>query len=320
MVSTPSPPPTYVPPAPTPPDPFATAEAQTGYNINSAKAQTLLNAVNQVTPYGQIHFKQTGGEMVGAEPALADTPATGGYWDGHQWVSTGGSKGHPATAGHFVPSYTATTTLSPAMQALVDKNTANAQATAGIQGTLLKNVENTASKPLDLSWGNIASNIYGLERNTLDPYWKQQQEVKDQQLANQGLTPGSQGWGYEQSQFGLNKANAYDKAMLDAQGQASSDIQAQYNSPVNQLNALRTGTQIAQPGVQSAAPTGTAAVNPANYQGIATSNYQTGVQAFDSAVKAQTDRYNTQAQQQGQVLGGLFGLGGDLLRGVGGLI
>ncbi len=93
MGSAPSPPPTYIPPPATPPDPFATAQAQQGYNINSAIAQNQLNNTNQVTPYGTINYAQTGGSMVGAEPAQAATGATGGYWNGFAWQPTGATPG-----------------------------------------------------------------------------------------------------------------------------------------------------------------------------------------------------------------------------------
>ena len=314
------PPPVYTPPPPTPPDPFKTAEAQQGYNVNSAVAQSQLNNVNQITPYGDITYTQTGGSYVGGQPAVADTPATGGYWNGQMWVPTGGSTGHAATQGQWVPTYTATTKLNPELQGVVDKGLINANTSAAFEGNLLKNAQEKLTHPLDLSWGNIASNIYGLEKNTLDPQWAHDQEVKDQQLANQGLTPGSQGWGYEQTQFGLNKANAYDKAMLDAQGQAVQDITAEYNSPINMLNALRSGAQVQQPGVGQTAQTSPSQVGAANYAGIASNNYAVGSQNFNSAQQAQQAQYQAQQQHQDALLGGLFGLGGKALGALGGLI
>jgi Chaperone of endosialidase len=314
-ISSPSPPPVYTPPPPTPPDPFATAQAQQGYNINSAIAQNQLNDVNQITPYGTINYNQTGGSQVGAQDAVAATPATGGFWNGQSWTPTGGTPGHPGTPGQFVPTYTATTTLNPQLQGIVNTTEANAQGNANLESGLLANVAQTANKPLDLSWGNIASNIYGLEKNTLDPQWAQNQQNEDQSLADQGLTPGSQGYGYQQTQFGLNKANAYNNAMLGAQSQAVNDITTQYNSPLNALTALRSNTQVAQPGVGQTAASGTANVPAANYAGIATSNYATGSQALTAAEQIQTQQYQTQQQAQSQLMGGLFGLGGSLLSG-----
>jgi hypothetical protein len=171
------------------------------------------------------------------------------------------------------------------------------------------------SKPLDLSWGNIASNIYGLEKNTLDPQWAQASQVNAQSLADQGLTPGSQGAGYQNTQFGLDKANAYNQAMLSAQGQAVQDITAQYNSPINMLNALRSGQQVQQPGVGQTAQTANSNVGAAPYASVAQGNYAIGSQNFNAAQQLQQSQYQAQQQQQNQLLGGLFGLGGSLITG-----
>jgi hypothetical protein len=319
-MDSPSPPPVYTPPAPTPPDPYATAQAQEGFAVNSAIAQNQLNNANQVTPYGDISYQQTGGSMVGGSPAVADTPATGGYWNGQMWVPTGGVKGHPADPGHFVPTYTATTTLTPELQAILNSNERGAMASSLKENSLLSQIQNQG--PLDLSWGALQNNIFGLEKNSLDPYWAQQQNVTDQNLANQGLTPGSEGWKYAQTQFGTNKGNAYNNAMLQAQNQAASDITQEYNAPINWYNALRTGSQVVQaPGV-GGAPTAAASISPQSgaYSQTANQNYATGSQALTSAEQIQQQQYQSQLQQSNMLMGGLFGLGGDLIKGLGGLI
>lgn len=350
--------PQYNYPAPQAPDPQKTAEAQTGYNVNSAIAQNALNNVNQITPYGQVTYNQTGSYNIPGQAATAGTPATGGYWNGQAWVPTGGTQGTAATQGYNVPTYTATTKLSPLLQSLVDQSIYNARGVGGLETNLIGTAGKTLSNPLDLSYGNVANkiygqtganakyqpldlswgktaqNIYGLERNTLDPYWSQQQQLKDQQLANQGLTPGSQGWGYEQTQLNKNKSDAYTNAMLGAQSTASQNLQAEYNArmgaygtgaqnlttmynaPLNALSSLRSSSQIAQPGVGQTAQTATGQVQPANYQGVASSNYATGAGIFNNQQQLQQQQYQNEQQQQNQMMGGLFGLGGQLLRAI----
>src|SRR6187549_1014741 len=49
------------PRAPTPPDPVATANAQTASNRDTALTQARLNNVNQVTPYGSLTYTASGG-------------------------------------------------------------------------------------------------------------------------------------------------------------------------------------------------------------------------------------------------------------------
>src|SRR5580704_13467462 len=113
MGSSPSPPPA--------PDPVATANAQGAANINTAIAQSTLNDVNQVTPYGTIDYTKTGG-----------------YW----------SPGINGMGGAFVPQFTATTKLSPGMQDLFNSNLANSQQSSGVENQLLNNATAGLSKPL----------------------------------------------------------------------------------------------------------------------------------------------------------------------------
>ena len=85
------------PRAPTPPDPNQVAGAQTGTNVSTAIANTAMGQVNQVTPDGSLTYSTTGN---------------------HSWTD-------PSTGQTYsVPQYTATTSLSPAAQAIRDQNNA----------------------------------------------------------------------------------------------------------------------------------------------------------------------------------------------------
>jgi hypothetical protein len=135
----------------------------------------------------------------------------------------------------------------------------------------------------------------------------------NQELANQGLTPGSEGWKYNQTQFGLNKANSYNNMYLQGQNTAVNDILAAYNQPLNSLNALQSGSQVSQPGIGTTAPSAQQTVAPAPYANLVTSIYGD-----------QTAQYNAQlsaaAQENSAAMGGLFGLGGSVIGGLGKLI
>jgi hypothetical protein len=94
--------------APSPPDPVATANAQATMNLETAKAQQLINMTNQVTPYGTLTYNKTGEESFlrsgaggGSDSALGGAGGTGG-----ERV--------------VIPRYTATVKLSPAQQQLLD--------------------------------------------------------------------------------------------------------------------------------------------------------------------------------------------------------
>lgn len=229
-----------------------------------------MNNVNQVTPYGSINYAQTGIEK--------------------------------GPNGWNIPISTATTTLSPEMKRLFDSNLANSQATSGVEGQLLGNARANIAKPLDLSYGATEDKLNTLGRNTLDPQFAQQRLQLNQQLANQGLTPGSEGWNYAQRAQGQNQSDAYNDLYLRGHQQAISDITNQYNSPINTLSALRSNTQVTQPGIGALAPTAQSAINPPNLEG----------DVYKSAQLAQ-ENAQMQAQSQNATLGGLFGLGGSLL-------
>ena len=81
--------------SPDPPNPIATAAAQTGTNVSTAVANANLGNVNQVTPQGNLTYNQT---------------------DTFNWTD-------PATGQTFsIPKFTATQTLSPTGQATFDQS------------------------------------------------------------------------------------------------------------------------------------------------------------------------------------------------------
>jgi hypothetical protein len=173
-----------------------------------------------VTPYGDINYKETGGKNVDL-------------------------LGQPI----WIPQYTATTTLSPEMQTLFNQNLSNSQQASDTAGSLGKSVQDMLSTNVDLGPNSTAAYLDKLNTQTLDPQFAQAQTALNQQLADQGLTPGSEGWKYAQTQFGLNKANTYNNMYLQGQNTAVQDILAQYNEPLNALSALQSQGQVGQPGI-----------------------------------------------------------------------
>lgn len=274
--------------APTPSPPPAPNELQTAIvqgnaNIDAAQAQQVLNNTNQVTPYGTINYNYNTG-------AGETVPIVGG-----------GSR--------FIPTAQATTTLSPAMQALSNQEIANAQTSANTAGALGTSAQNMLSSNVDLGPNATAAYLDKLNTQTLDPQYAQAQTALNQELTNQGLTPGSEGWKYNQTQFGLNKSNAYNNMYLQGQNTAVNDILAQYNEPLNALNALQSGSQVSQPGIGTTASAAQQTVAPAPYANLVTSIYGDQTQQYDAAVSAA-------AQQNAAQTGGLFGLGGSVLGGL----
>ena len=227
--------------------------------INRAGYQQALNMTNQVTPYGSVRYNQTG------------------------------------TAANGAPQYTGTTTLSPEMQGLVDSNIGNARANSNIEGNLLSNAQSTMSKPLDLSWGATEQNLDALNQHTMDPQWARQHDQTEQSLYDRGITPGSEQYTQAMGDFSNQRQNAYNSMYLQGHNTAVNDITQQYNSPLNSLSALRSNSQVSQPGVGQTAPTTQTGVGGTNVSGLVEQNYQDQLKASSAS------------------MGGLFGLGSTFL-------
>ena len=84
------------PDAPTPPNPYQTAAAQTGTNVSTGVANAFLNNINQITPEGSLNYDVTGN---------------------YSWTD-------PSTGQTYnIPRFTSTQTLSPSGQALHNTRT-----------------------------------------------------------------------------------------------------------------------------------------------------------------------------------------------------
>lgn len=83
------------PKAPKPPDPQETAAAQTSTNFGTAIANNAMGMVDQITPYGNLTYNQTGTQTY-------TDPYTGEVYE--------------------IPRYSATTSLTPEQQAVLDAN------------------------------------------------------------------------------------------------------------------------------------------------------------------------------------------------------
>jgi hypothetical protein len=257
------------PTPPAPPDPVATAAAQGAMNQNTATTQQLLNMTNQVTPNGNLSYDQTGSS------------------------SFTGADGKTYT----VPKFTATQTLSPAQQQLLDltnKTKTNlgqigVDQSAKIGALLGTNVN------LDTATENKIDQL-GAAR--LDPQFARSEDSLRTDLTNKGIQPGSAAWNAEMTQFGQNKNDAYNQLYLSGRSQGAQEALTERNQPINEITALMSGSQVSQPTLTSTPTTGVAGVD---YSGMVNNNYN-----------AQNQQYQTQVGQQNAAMGGMFGLAGTL--------
>ena len=246
------------PDPPTPPNPIATAAAQTGTNVSTGVANAYLNNVNQVTPTGNLTYDTTGS---------------------HQWTD-------PSTGQTYtIPTFTATQTQSPTgqqLQSLNDQTKINL-GQMGLQQSnsiksLLGNPMNFSGAPqagnaqgilgvpqaatsfdpggqiqssLNLSGAADPNNIQSTYGSGFDlasvqkalmgqmqPQLDIQKQQLQQQLADQGIRYGSAAYNNAFTPFNSQENNAWMQSITGATGQ-----QAQAMNTANQLASFQNAAQ-----------------------------------------------------------------------------
>ena len=271
------------PSAPPPPDPRKTAAAQTGTNIGTAIANSMLGMTNQYTPYGNLSYQRIEGD------------------DGYYTYTD------PYTKKTYeIPRFESHVELSPEQQAILDANQSAQTNLANLaddrSGFLLDYLPQTE----DLT-DQIGNRLYDMAAQRVDPRFAREEEQLRTRLANQGIMPGSTAFDREMSRFSEGKNDAYNQLMLQGRGQALSEI----NAPINQITALLSGSQVTNPGVQLQNPaqiptTDVAGIINANY-GQQMQNYQSQLNNSNSLMGGLFGAGATLlGAPQGSVFGGLF--------------
>lgn len=249
------------PPAP---DYAGAAQATAQGNLEATRAATEANRINQYTPYGSLTYSR--------DPNAA-TPDSG-------WSQN--------------------VNLSPIGQQLLDYQN---QASIGLgqqTGQALNRVDQSLSQPFDYgSVGDVQNAAQSAVTSRLDPMWQQKEQQMNTQLVNQGLRPGTEAYSNAMRDFNVGRNDAYQQAILagiNTMPQTYQMASALRNQPLNELNALRTGSQVTNP--QFSQVPQQQATPGANMLGAAQMAGQSGL-----------DQYNAQVGGQNALMGGLFNLG-----------
>jgi hypothetical protein len=264
--------------APAAPDYTGAAQATAQGNLDAARAAAAANRVNQITPYGNLTYRVSGSDPFGN------------------------------------PTWTATQTLAPAQQRLLDIQNELSIGQGELGKTGLKYVGEQLANPFDVSKlpsiGINPSETYSdAIMRRLAPTLQQQNEQLEQQLANQGIPVGSEAYNrakmslsQRQNDLMLGAQTQGLQAGLSARQQQLGELAYRRNEPLNILNALRSGAQVTGPSYVNTpqqATTAGADLLAANQMGY----------------NAQMGAYNAQQAQQANLMGGLFGLGAAGLMG-----
>jgi len=253
--------------APDPTPPKETSAATTGTNVSTAIANSFLGNVNQVTPDGTLTYDQTGS---------------------YQWND-------PYTGQSYtIPRFTATQTLSPQQQAIKDQTNSADLNLASLANTQSGFLNDYMAKPFSYSTGDYENWAGGLYDKLNSPQSADQTEAMRTQLANQGISIGSDA--YTKAIGGLQRSqtDARNQFMLDAYKTGLQTALTERNQPINEITALLSGGQVSQPSW----------VNTNSSQ-IASTDNGSIIGNYDASKLAQ---WQQSQAATGSLLGGLGGL------------
>ena len=262
------------PSAPAAPD-YAGAAQQTAQgNLEAARAATAANRVNQVTPYGNLDYTQSGTDPYGN------------------------------------PTWTATTTLSNIGQQLLNNQNQTSLGLGSAINAQLGQVQDVMGQGfnpnLPSTGMNPGQSYQDAYMQRLAPQLAQSREATTASLANQGIAPGTQAYENAMRQQAMKENDLLLGATTQGFGvgqqanqQAYNQALTNYNLPLNTLSALRTGAQVQNPSFVNSAQQAT--TGGADLLGASQMGYN-----------AQMGNFNAQQAAQQGLNSGLMGLGGTL--------
>jgi len=257
--------------SPSPPpvtDPNITAQNQQNLNFQAGTQSQQGSMVNQYNPYGSLTYTQTG------------------------------------TSANGVPMYSATTSLSPQQQNLLNLYTSG-QSTAGNQANALLQGANYGGTNYNDVIGDSTRGLTGAavaqQTAYLQPYFQTQTDQLDTKLKNQGFAPGQPGYDNAMRALQNNQNNTVTGFISQIEPQMFQQAQTQYLTPAQLATTLGAYGAPTQPTFQN---TPQLQIQPANLVG-ATANAQQAAQ----------QTYQDQLQQNNSMMSGLFGIPTALLGG-----
>lgn len=233
-----------------------------------------MNSTNQVTPYGTLTYTQTGSTT---------------YRDPY----TGES--------YSIPTYTATTQLSPEQQRLYEQQTGIQSGLNTTAQGLLDNVGGKLTQPVDLSRAALDPYIRDNFADDFNKQWDTNYSNLETRLANQGIKAGSAAYTKALDDFNTSRGNAYDNFLGSMYSTAQNALLTERNQPLDELSMLLGQGRPTNPQFQST-PGGS--IGPTNTAGIINQDYQN-----------QMENYNAQVAQNNAFMNGVTDIAGAALSG-----
>jgi hypothetical protein len=260
------------PSAPAAPDYRAAAQETAQGNLDAAKVATAANRVNQVTPYGNLDYTQSGTDPYGN------------------------------------PTWTATTSLSNVGQQLLNNQNQTSLGLGSTINSALGRVQSTMGQDfnpnLPSTGMNPGQSYQDAYMQRLAPQLEQGRESNAAALANQGVVPGTKAYENAMRQQSMKENDLLLGATTQGFGvgqqanqQAYNQAMTNYNMPLNTLSALRSGSQVQNPTFVNSAQQAT--TGGADILGATQMGYN-----------AQMGDFNAKQAAQQNLNSGLMGLGG----------
>lgn len=262
------------PPAP---DYAGAARTQGAANVQTAIAEGILNRPNEITPYGSRTWNQIGTQSVASsDPSLRPVD---------------------------VPLYESSVNLTPLGQQRFNQEQRIIGNLGDTAESSLGRVSNAMASPISVSSANqLQDRAEQAYLSRLEPKFARQEESIRTRLMQNGIMPGSEAWRREFETFEQGRNDARQQAVIagmQTRPQALQEELTLRQLPLNELNAMRTGSQVNLPQFNAVAP-----------HQIGAPPIMQGAQAQG---QADINAYNAQAAQGNAFTSGLFGLGGAVL-------
>lgn len=272
------------PSAPPPPDYAGAATAQGAANKDAAIASSNLNNPNVINPLGTQTWTE------GANPG--DRP-------------------------------TLTQTYSPEQQALYEQSVRSKQLLGGLgeqgatalQGVVGKNLDLSGAPQAPGSYDQVRQRVIDASMSRANEDYGKQTEQANSELIAAGLRPGTKAYQDRMQMIERSRNDARTQAEIaggnaatqafntDTQARKDSiaEILAQRQTPLNEINALMSGSQVS---------------NPFAVPGASSNSNVQAAPVFGGATaqgSANTSMYNADAARSGSAMSGLFSMGAAAL-------
>ena len=300
---------------PSSPDPYATAGAQNQQNSFANMFGNAANNVNETNPYGSVSYNQTGqtpiytnGQITGYAPQTTKTTTLSpdqqkllrletqakynlGTAAVNQSANVADTLGKPVDSSSWTPWQTSL----PQQELRQDQGTTDR---AGIEKALMDSYNRSVAPTENAQEASLAARGLAPGASGYSQYQKTRDDSRAEQARQAYLASGNESRAAQGAfndaatqRFNMNQsANSYLNNLRGSQMQEAYQARTQ---PLNELNALMSGSQATIPQFQAFQGSPVAASNIGQYI---------------------SDNYKNQSQAAAATNAGIFGLGGGLAK------